>query len=208
VTFRFALAPWFEEHADQVRADLEAYYSDSAVFTGRYFDRHAATTHPDRFEAGDVLAAQSLSVLHDPHPAGELLIDDPERFDALLADVPNGPALWEVDRSVVDDGGPADVLWHELQTIRLISWVGAGKLMAAKRPRLIPVYDAKVRDLLDPPDGRFWVTLRDELVDDAGREAIAAVCTTAPDHVGLLRRIDVALWMHARRGGAAAQVQP
>ena len=198
--FRFPLAPWFEEHADQVRTDLAAYYSGTAVLTGRYFDRYAAATHPDHFEPGDVLAAQSLSVLHDPHPAGQLLLDEPERFDALLAQVPHGPALWEVDAAVVDDGGPADVLWRELQTIPLISWVGAGKLMAAKRPRLIPVYDEKVRQLLDPPAGRLWATLRDELVDDGGRRAIAAVCTTAPDHVGLLRRIDVALWMHARRG--------
>jgi hypothetical protein len=200
VSFRFALAPWFEEHADQVRADLAAYYSDKAVFPGRYFDVHASRTDPDHFEAGDVLAVQSLSALHDPHPAGTLLVDEPARFDALLAQVPKGRALWEVDRPEVGPGSAAVALWEALQEIRLVSRVGAGKLLAAKRPLLIPVHDDKVSAFVEAGFDGFWLGLWDELSHESDRQAIEQVVTTAPAHVGLLRRIDVALWMQARRG--------
>ena len=169
VTFRFPLAPWFEEHADQVRADLAAYYSERAVLTGRYFDRYA--THRSR-------ALRARRRARRAEPVGPAR--PPPRGRAARSRSPTGSTrssrrsrtarrCGRSTGSVVDDGGPADVLWHELQTIPLVSWVGAGKLMAAKRPRLIPVYDEKVRDLLDPRPGRFWVALRDELVDDAGR---------------------------------------
>ena len=102
--FRFPLTEWFVDHADQVRADLDAYYTAKPAYTGRWFDLFASRTDPWRFEAGDALAVRCLSVLHDVHPVAELLIDRAEHFDALLADVPLGPALWEVPREAVDAG--------------------------------------------------------------------------------------------------------
>lgn len=73
----------------------------------------------------------------------------------------------------------------------------AGKLMAAKRPRLIPILDNRVSDFLKPPDGLFWVSLHDELSEESCRAAIAQACKSAPPWVSLLRRIDVAMWMAA-----------
>ena len=74
-----------------------------------------------------------------------------------------------------------------------VDWVTAGKLIAAKRPRLIPILDSRVQNR--SPQELFWVTLCDELSDEHRRATIADVCHAAPPHVGLLRRIDVALWM-------------
>jgi hypothetical protein len=81
-----------------------------------------------------------------------------------------------------------------------VDWVTAGKLMAAKRPRLIPILDNKVKDFIQPPDGLFWVKLHDELSDESRRSAITDACRSAPPQVSLLRRIDVALWMAATQG--------
>jgi hypothetical protein len=81
-----------------------------------------------------------------------------------------------------------------------VGGVTAGKLMAAKRPRLIPVYDAVVGGSLKPPVGRFWLTMRDQLADEGRRQVIAEACADAPAEVTLLRRIDVALWMGAKHG--------
>jgi len=47
-----------------------------------------------------------------------------------------------------------------------------------------------------PPKGRFWVSLYDQLVDQKRRTKIAEVRACALDHVSVLRRIDVAVWMH------------
>ncbi|MCV6976835.1 hypothetical protein H7J11_20420 [Mycobacterium bourgelatii] len=78
----------------------------------------------------------------------------------------------------------------------------AGKLLAAKRPKLLPILDNEVNNFLKPPKGLFWVTMHDELSDPSRREAIADVCQAAPAHVSLLRRIDVALWRAAKRDGS------
>jgi hypothetical protein len=64
--------------------------------------------------------------------------------------------------------------------------------MAAKRPRLIPIIDNKVKAFVQPPDGLFRVKLHDELADESRRTVINEVCRSAPQHVSLLRRIDVA----------------
>ena len=88
-----------------------------------------------------------------------------------------------------------------LRTLPGVEWVIAGKLLAAKRPRLIPILDNKVRGLIQPPTSQFWISIWDELSDESRRTAIAEVCADAPAHVSLLRRIDVALWMAATQHG-------
>lgn len=94
---------------------------------------------------------------------------------------------------------PADDLHAELRTLHGVDWVVAGKLLAAKRPKLLPILDNVVNNFLRPPKELFWVTLHDELSDASRREAITNVCQGAPPHVSLLRRIDVALWRAAKR---------
>lgn len=44
----------------------------------------------------------------------------------------------------------------------------------------------------------FWVPMRNQLADAERRQKIVDVVSCAPDNVTLLRRIDVALWMHAK----------
>ena len=199
---RFArdLTAWFTDNADQVRRDLQGYFGGGTEsFTGRWFDEFAAIGDPNRFVASDVLAVEALSVEVPPDAVGALLITDSERFNALLRQIPREQNLWEVRRLDVNVGSPADDLHGELRTLRGIDWVVAGKLLAAKRPKLLPILDNVVNDYLKPPKELFWVTLHDELSDAARREASAAVCGVAPPHVSLLRRIDVALWRAAKR---------
>ncbi|MGH3726299.1 MAG: DUF6308 family protein [Mycobacterium sp.] len=198
--FGIDLAAWFTGHADKVRQDLQGYFGGGTEsFTGRLFDDFAAIGDPNRFEGSDVLAVEALSVEVPSEAAAALLITDTERFNALLRQIPREQNLWEVRRLDVNAGSPADDLHRELRALRGIDWVVAGKLLAAKRPKLLPILDNVVNDYLKPPKELFWVTLHDELSDVDRREAIAEVCKVAPPHVGLLRRIDVALWRAARR---------
>lgn len=198
--FGFDLAAWFTNNADQVRRDLDGYFGGGKEqFTGRWFDEFAAIGDPNRFEASDVLAVEALNVVVPPEAASALLITDTERFNALLRRIPREQNLWEVRRLDVNVGSPSEDLHRELRTLRGIDWVVAGKLLAAKRPKLLPILDNEVNDYLRPPKTLFWVSLHDELSDAARREAITDVCRFAPPHVSLLRRIDVALWRAAKR---------
>lgn len=194
------LAAWFTDNADQIRKDLQGYFGGGKErFTGRWFDEFAAIGDPNRFEASDLLAVQALNVEVPPEAAAALLIADTERFNDQLRQIPREQNLWEVRRLDVTVGSPADDLHGQLRTLRGIDWVVASKLLAAKRPKLLPILDNVVNNYLKPPKGLFWVSLHDELSDASRREVIADVCRVAPPHVSLLRRIDVALWRAAKR---------
>lgn len=191
--FAFDLTDWFEINASQIAEDFDRYFCD---FTGRWFEHFAAISDPNRFEASDLTAVEALSVQVPPDAAAKLLVTEPDRFNALLRRIPRSIDMWDSSRDDLQNG-PAAELHSILRTLPGVDWVIAGKLLAAKRPRLIPILDNKVRDFLQPTAMRFWMSMWDELSDESRRATVARVCAGAPTDVSLLRRIDVALWMAA-----------
>ncbi|TDK99183.1 hypothetical protein EI067_06920 [Mycobacterium paragordonae] len=200
--FAFDLGEWFDSNAAKIQQNLKRYFdgNEGDRFTGRWFEDFAAMGHPDRYEASDLVAIEALSVRVPTESAGRLLVTEADRFNELLAEIPGGVDIWDVPRSVVDPASAAAQLHSALKTLEDVGYVTAGKLLAAKRPRLIPILDWKVESLLAPPRDQFWVTMHDQLIDGPRREVIAGVCAAAPPGVSLLRRIDVALWMHVTAG--------
>ncbi|WP_281246886.1 DUF6308 family protein [Amycolatopsis saalfeldensis] len=78
-------------------------------------------------------------------------------------------------------------------------WVTANKLLARKRPGLLPVYDSRVKSALSAP-GSIWACLWSWFEGDSRRaEAVAGLRDQAGDitDISLLRCLDVILWMHA-----------
>ncbi|MGO9031791.1 DUF6308 family protein [Mycobacterium sp.] len=197
--FAFDLGDWFDDHRKKVRRYLDRYFDGGPrdQFTGRWFERFAASGDPNRFGPSDLVAVESLSVNVPSESAARLILTEADHFNDLLRQIPPDRDLWEVDRSCVESGNAADRLHAELCTLKKVGWVTAGKLIAAKRPRVIPILDKEVARVLKPPKGLFWVTMHDQLADSARRQTIAEVCDNAPPGVSLLRRIDVALWMDA-----------
>ncbi len=200
------LGSWFESHASSVRTNLDRYFgaTEGYRFTGRHFEHYAAMGHPSRFEPSDLLAIESLSVSLPTEVSAQLFIEQSDFFSELLEEIPANVDIWNVPRWVLDDDHPAAELHRRLKSLDDVGAVKAGKLLAAKRPRLIPIYDDFVSSELKPAHGKFWVSMHDQLTDPALRAGIASVCSNAPDHVSLLRRIDVAIWMHVwvRRSGS------
>lgn len=74
------------------------------------------------------------------------------------------------------------------------------KLIAAKRPALVPIFDSVIRDLLGPVDD-CCVAFRHAL-DEAALDRWEELTAAAPPDVPLLRRIDSALWMMGTTGPA------
>jgi len=194
--FAIDLGDWCQENADQIRADISRYFTD---FNGRHFERFSAMGDPNSFEATDVLAVEALSVEVPPNAAAKLLDTQAEEFNSLLRRIPADKDLWEVETSDLDEHSDASKLYYRLKGLHGVGPVTATKLMASKRPRLMPVIDTLVSELLQPPGGRFWLPMRNQLADAERRKKIADVVSCAPDNVTLLRRIDVAVWMHAKK---------
>jgi len=121
-----------------------------------------------------------------------------EEVAGLLAKVPNGLRLDQASAEDVGPGSPADQLWYRLKAEDKMGRTRTGKLLARKRPLLLPIYDDVIRCYLGAPPGDWWEPLRRELQRDNGHltKALQALHARAglPAGVGLLRTLDVVLW--------------
>ncbi|WP_063830700.1 DUF6308 family protein [Kitasatospora phosalacinea] len=192
---------------DGVVADLRRYYGiglppGTAPYTGARFEQLAGGGDrpgtADRFTADDLIAVQTLSVTV-PAPVALDLLEGPlgERLHTLLRAVPADLDLVDADAGHISVGSPAARAWELLDDAPGVGWVLAGKLLARKRPRLLPVYDRVVRCALGRPSG-FWSALHAALRADGGalahRLAELHWAAELPPAVSALRVCDVAVW--------------
>jgi hypothetical protein len=191
--------------------DLRAYFGiglapDTKAFTGSRFEHLGGggdrPTVADTITAEDLIAVQTLSVTV-PASAALDLLEGPLRTELslLLGAIPTGLDLVDADAAQIRTGSPADRAWHLLKAQHGIGWVTAGKVLARKRPRLLPVYDDVVRCALGQPVD-FWLSLHAALRADGAdlQQCLIALREEAkvPETVGALRVCDVAVWMGHR----------
>lgn len=156
----------------------------------------------DVVTAEDLVAVQMLSVRVPKETALELLEGETGRsLSDLLRRIPVDADMAEVDASELDTGSAAHQAWQLLRALDGIEWVTAGKLLARKRPRLVPVYDNVVKCLLGRPS-HFWLPLRTALRadDNALHHTLLDLRKRAgvPETVSALRVCDIVLWMAHR----------
>ncbi|MFJ9590540.1 DUF6308 family protein [Streptomyces acidicola] len=193
--------------SDQAGEDLRRYFGigqppDAPSFTGARFEHLAGggdrPATANVVTADDLIAVQTLSVTIPAEAALDLLEGRlGVQLSELLHEIPNLD-MAEADAADLASGSPADAAWRLLTGQSGIGWVTAGKLLARKRPRLLPVYDQVVRCVLGRPTS-FWLDLHAALrADDHAlhHELLALRCSaTVPQTVSALRTCDVVLWM-------------
>lgn len=107
--------------------------------------------------------------------------------------------LWDIGGEAIADGSPLAEMYNALKTIDQISYVRASKLLACKRPRLVPVRDTVVEDLLNAKT-EWWGPMKEVVSDQSVRETIDRLSPDpVSESVSLLRRLDVILWMEGKR---------
>jgi hypothetical protein len=180
-------------------------------YAGRWFNKLSCggdgLAVRDRFTADDVVAVSMLSVNVSAPVSWLLLHNHAERLSDLLRQIPTDLDLWDADNSTIGPGSPADTLWYILSGYGTNggddgqAWVTAGKLLARKRPRLIPIYDREVRRIVALTDGSgWWLSLREALTEDLRAEITKAMKAAGIDQaISVLRALDVILWMKAKR---------
>lgn len=170
---------------------VAAFYEPSNRFAGATFD-HLAPNPRDDFAASDVLAASLLDVPFRPRAVRSLLGDNTRGHCALLGAVRDDVDLWDASD---DDLAPAYDLWAWVRTLDGVGPTRASKLMARKRPRLIPVVDRVVREHV-PLGDDSWVSFRDALRDVILRDRIEELRPDGLSGISTLRLLDAALWMN------------
>jgi len=216
------------EHVDEAAALVTEYYTklyrNDAPQTGSRFDNWAGGGDcgeaADIVTADDVLAVSFLSVQVPAAAAIGLLETYRAKVTSLLEEIPTDLDLAVVASDDYEDllgaQSPATKLWHLLRGTDTYRWgIGpttASKIMARKRPRLIPIYDSVVGPLMNLNDhGTQWRTWHTALTDGSGLpERLRAIRETSgiDAQISDLRTMDVVLWMHGKKLGLTVQEDP
>ncbi|MFD3334598.1 DUF6308 family protein [Streptomyces sp. NPDC058700] len=200
----------------QAVGDLRRYFGigmppSEAPFTGSRFEHLAGGGDrpevADPFTAEDLVAVQTLSVTVPALVALDLLEGRlGAQLSGLLQGIPKDIDMVDAEADVLAEGSSADQAWHLLCAQHGDNWVIAGKLLARKRPRLLPVYDRVVRFAVGRPPS-FWLALHTALHEDDAvlprhllklRQAAGL-----PETGSALRVCNVAVWMNHRALGHA-----
>jgi hypothetical protein len=137
--------------------------------------------------SAQVPASATAAILLDPDKSSSL--------NGLLAQVPPpGTDLADVDPSEIADRAPLSELYVALRHLPGMGPTKTSKLLAAKRPGLVPIRDRVVSSLLKAGD-EWWEPMRHLVQDNHLHDLIDAASTdVVPAGVTLLRRLDVVLW--------------
>ncbi|PTR25591.1 hypothetical protein C8K36_10621 [Rhodococcus sp. OK519] len=152
------------------------------------------------FTADDLVAVTMLSVEVSPDGAQILLRERGDEFARLLVEV--GP-----DRDLVDETGeltpdsPVGRLDSALWTVPSIGRTVASKLIARKRPRLLPIYDRAIGEVLGTKQAHLE-PIRDALRADDGdlHRRLVSLREQAEldESVPALRILTVLAWMQLK----------
>lgn len=162
------------------------------------------------FTAEDLVAVTLLSVRVKGPAALRILDIRADELNGLLAQIPTDCELRDAPDSVIGPRSPAEDLWTALRDAG-VGPVTTSKLLARKRPMLLPVIDSVVKKVLKhPAKASFWQTLRAELNAEHGRlyEHLVKIRDEAGlgEGISVIRCFDVVVWMigkgeSARKGG-------
>ncbi|SKB04141.1 DUF6308 family protein [Aeromicrobium choanae] len=192
---------------DGAIAALTRYYGTSrnlGSFTGARFDAWDSTgtrwANTNRFTADDLVAVTFLSVNVTAPAAIKLLDTRAEVFSSLLTELGPDRDLAEEHEEWRDDWA-GWTLWQELIELPGVGPTTASKLLARKRPRLRPIYDSVVANVLGSQ--RLWEPLRLQLTSEpALQERLLRLRRDAglDEAVSALRVFDVIAWMEGKFG--------
>lgn len=196
------------KHADDAVATLRAYFlSDSPPpFSGSHFERFAGggdrPETADVFTADDLVAVTMLSVSVPGRAALHLLgdydADYQGELSALLRRLPTNLTLAEAEEEHLADAGK---LWSLVYANHGVGRTKTSKLLARKRPHLLPVIDRVVVNTVkhSPRKHNFYRNLRAVLRDDDFRlvKHLAELRREAQlgDDISIIRVFDILVWM-------------
>ncbi|NVM96173.1 DUF6308 family protein [Arthrobacter wenxiniae] len=193
-----------------IKKYFEASANGRPTYTGSRFETFAGggdVVEPNRITAADLIAVSTLSV-HVPGQAALGIIEELDgEIERLLVQVPNDVRLEDLNeeefKKFLDDGSPTDCIWQLLRQRRDVWGIGpttTSKILARKRPHLVPIYDSVIANQVGMRDsGRQWRRWWHAFQGDEGRKLSQRLDTirtgSGQTHLSLLRVLDIVLWM-------------
>jgi hypothetical protein len=155
----------------------------------------------DEITTDDLIAVAMLGVVVPPRSALRMLDSDGQRISKLLRMIPCGVDLVEAGTQDIGEDSPAWELWGLMSTYEGLGDADISKILARKRPRLLPVQDPSVDEMLGH-EGDYWAALRHYLRLDNRRPAIwlrdVRAAAGIGEDVSEIRVFDILVWMSTR----------
>lgn len=178
------------------------------AYTGAHFETVGHPWHDpatiDTVTAADIVAVSCLSVDIPAAASVKMLGTDAPHLAALLRRIPADLDLWSADDDVLEPGSAAWELWDAIRAHHGLGPTTASKLIARKRPRLVPIYDEVTRLQIGLASSvgqwdRMRELMRTEVEGAALHERLASTAARAglPPAVTPLRVFDAAVWLWA-----------
>jgi hypothetical protein len=191
------------ENQDQDSKAVQYLRTYFAEYAGRFFEPLYDRETPDRFTSADLLAVTALSVVVPPAIAYRLTTGW-EDAESLLKKIGSEKNIEDLSPSEFDEklgeGSPAWNLWELLNGQPGIGSTIAGKLLAAKRPGLIPISDSYVKVTLGTDERHLWRCMWTILTDGEIQNAVAKIRNEVDEarELSLLRVVDIVAWRYGR----------
>jgi hypothetical protein len=213
---------------------LSAYFcrdDDGYVYSGAVFDSYPADPlsgdavscdTANVVTGSDLVALSLLGIRVTGYEALIITQYRAQEIGDLLGSIPADARIEEeASAALLTRDGPAWQLWKLLYEIKdrtreaRFGAVAAGKLLARKRPDLIPIEDSQIagvfRRKAPDRDEHWWDDVRTAALDTQltanGNTLWGHLARlrgeAGADHLPVLRILDIIGWMHARRSPAA-----
>jgi hypothetical protein len=185
------------------------------AYAGSYFNSWAgggdSRDYAGTITADDLIAVSFLSVDVPGEAAFGILDTHNEKISGLLGKIPVDRDLADVSPAefpeMYGENSAAVKLWRVIRGSDTGRWgIGptkASKIMARKRPRLIPIYDSVVAPLMGLKDSdNQWAAWHGAFLEDPGlseRLGRIRVMSGIQDPIPDIRVMDIVLWMHGKQ---------
>jgi hypothetical protein len=186
---------------------LDKYFggeNGSNGYEGRQFEWFVGQSNSAAFTAMDILAIGALSV-DIPATTSRRLVEDSSKMYANHLTACREWAQQHSHHSDADwlwaDDSPFNNFYEDLRKEEGVGKVVCSKLMAAKFPELIPIRDSKVEALLEYQKVKEWWKPMHHLLLDTLETLNSLHIKNKDIRVTPLRKLDVILWMEAKRRG-------
>lgn len=191
---------------------LQGYFAPG-TFEGAHFERFAGGGDrpdvQDEFTSDDLVAITMLGVSLKPSAALEVLEHRRDSLNGALKAIPADVHLTSLSADQIGRDWPVRQLLDDLVAIPGIGTTKATKLMARKRPHLVPILDSVVTKVLSVKKERYWEPLHAWLTADDRAQAKRLQDLRDESGIGsdisVLRVFDILAW-RTGRGDAAGGV--
>lgn len=175
--------------------DEESKYAALSFNMGWQDEPYAITSH-------DLLTLNFLGIRVEPLGYRQLIDKHAEIEKHLRVIDDLSLPLWKLESADDPVYKAANEAWKAIRELYGFNYVVASKLLARKRPHLIPILDRWVEQFYDHDTKEYWLPLAEAL---RAPRLIEAVKALRPSHLSdedlsVIRTLDIAIWMTEARG--------